>query len=263
MDVPKIGGTRGIFEIFVPGVFLFINLTLILFASVYPFFGKIGEINEIVKIIFSPLVLIVIFISFGYLLGVVLRLISPNKLDKLSGKLFFTTEEFPYIKHFGKMCEDVFPDDVLEFYNQYWRGHEKEYEGNSFINYCKLMTYSIDVKLSREVYSAESLTRYLSGIYHALKISLGLYLIPMLVWTINIIREQETKLSVVVVIILICIFLLYIYLIRKILQNFRKIRVKEAFTIFIASYKLKDELKLKKTRQSNNPQKETNTSEKK
>ena len=37
MEIPKIGGTRGIFEIFVPGSFLFINLVLIIGISIFPF----------------------------------------------------------------------------------------------------------------------------------------------------------------------------------------------------------------------------------
>ena len=117
------------------------------------------------------------------------------------------------------------------------------------------MTYALDEKLSREIYSAESLTRYLSGIYHVLTISSVLYLVPLSVWIINLIWREELSLSLVVVIILSFILFMYIYLIRKILQNFRKIRVKEAFTIFIAAYKLQNELKLKKSPNSDSSEK--------
>jgi hypothetical protein len=81
MNIPTIGGPRGIFEIFVPGVFLFLNFGL--FSYLLPFVDQ--KTRDMVSEITNNSVLeLVIAICFGYLIGILLRLLKTDQIDKLS-----------------------------------------------------------------------------------------------------------------------------------------------------------------------------------
>lgn len=86
MKIPTIGQSRGIFEIFVPGAFLLLNIVgaLCLFLNV-----KIADIlcpkgGTNVNIIGLSLV---VLICFGYLIGMILRLLMTDIPDNLSAWL--------------------------------------------------------------------------------------------------------------------------------------------------------------------------------
>ncbi len=80
-DWPAIGGARGIFEIFVPGVFLLFNL----FGPIhlFPWMGP-GVVSGLHSIASNTRVAILMVICFGYLCGVILRLERADMADHLS-----------------------------------------------------------------------------------------------------------------------------------------------------------------------------------
>ena len=106
MNIPTIGGSRGIFEIFVPGTFLLLNLSVIVYM--FPFTDE--ETRRLIAAGASnPASALIIAISFGYLMGVLLRLFRTDLPDNLSAawlRIFtrrgnpketklWATEEFP------------------------------------------------------------------------------------------------------------------------------------------------------------------------
>jgi hypothetical protein len=82
MIIPTIGGARGIFEILVPGMFLLVNLGVVVYLL--PFID-VETRDLIAACVSEPVVAVVIGVVFGYLIGVVLRLFPPGGPDKLSG----------------------------------------------------------------------------------------------------------------------------------------------------------------------------------
>jgi hypothetical protein len=260
MNIPAIGGTKGIFEIFIPGVFLLLNLAV--FAYLLPFSNN-EERNLIIEFISNPVLGLIVIISFGYLVGVILRLLKTEPVDELSarfiqlfnsnaqndGKLIFkflpfntirnvfnskaqndgkfklwAYEEFPYIKSIGEICKSYLPPDAQEFYEKTW-GSSKG--GKQFINFYKTIISSIDEKAASEIYSAESLSRYISGIFYSLVFASCLLFISFI---LNYFIFGK---------ILIIIFLMligYFFGILTILWNLRFMRIKEVEIIFAATF---------------------------
>lgn len=122
MNIPTIGGARGIFEIFIPGTFLLLNLSVV--AYLFPFIDDetkalitAGASNEVA--------VLVVAVSFGYLIGLLLRLFRPALPDRLSGVWLRTLnhrarqnnsefavlarEDFPYFDWIGEVCERFLP----------------------------------------------------------------------------------------------------------------------------------------------------------
>ncbi len=159
MDVPAIGKTRGIFEIFVPGVFLLINVTGVLYllsqtVKSLEFIGKC-----IRYIIGQPGLILIILICFGYLIGMILRLLMTDLPDQLSARYhrFFnrkkskkndgsynswSIEEFPYIEYIGELilrdlCDTSSP--IYEFYKKVWESRKRKEGNKRFFNFCKTM----------------------------------------------------------------------------------------------------------------------------
>ena len=70
MDIPVIGKTKGIFEIFVPGVFILINIIVVLYLLSQSVNSFEFLDNILKKIALKPSLLIIILICFGYLIGI-------------------------------------------------------------------------------------------------------------------------------------------------------------------------------------------------
>jgi hypothetical protein len=183
-NIPTIGGARGIFEIFVPGVFLLLNLAAI--AYLFPFIDKDTK-NFILGCNSNPVLSLVIMVCFDYLIGVILRLFRTELADKLSARWnqkfnsyarqedgtlkLWAYEEFPYIGWIGEVCKLYLPLDALDFYNKTWAGRRREGQNRQFFNFCKTMINSVDERAANEIYSAEALSRYISGIFYSLVIA--------------------------------------------------------------------------------------------
>jgi len=250
MDIPAIGKTRGIFEIFVPGVFLLVNVAAVLYLfsqSIKSF----GIIDKWLRYIFGqPALVIILLICFGYLIGMILRLLMTDIPDELSAwyhRSFnrkkstksdgsyrsWSIEKFPYIDLIGELilrdlCDDSSP--IYEFYKREW-ARRKRKEGNKrFFNFCKTMLLREGNEMTVvELYTAESINRYISGMFYSLLLSFLLILI-------SIPFQSKSELIIISVIIL----LSYLIGLWNIVSRFRFIRIKEAQTLFDACYKNKE-----------------------
>ena len=97
-----------------------------------------------------------------------------------------------------------------------------------FFNFCKVLIISEDERGANEIYAAESLCRYISGIFYALVVSFFLqFLILITVILIN------HNINVVIIGLLVG----YCIAIFAILKNFRFMRLREVQTVFAAAYK--------------------------
>lgn len=243
MDIPKIGGARGIFEIFIPGTFFLINI--VLFVYFFPYTENATKVILDACMANAGLV-VVIIICFGYLIGILLRLFRTDLLDKISRILLkliyhrrfkkkvdfklWLTDEFPYIDWIGEVCKRYLSDDVLKFYKAVWSNTREKVHTKQFFNFCKTMITANDDKAANEVYAAESLTRYISGMFFALALSLILLCSTFVLhWVIY------SECMVLLAVVLLC----YLIALFEIVRRFRFIRIKEVETVFTASYNLR------------------------
>jgi hypothetical protein len=201
MNIPTIGGTRGIFEIFVPGTFVIINLGIFVYLS--PFIDK--NTKDLLATVSSNSVLgIIAVICFGYLFGVLLRLLSVDLPDNLSAVWLrwfnrnarkeqanyqlFSTEAFPYIGWIEEACKQCLPPEASDFYGETWAKRKPRgkpgVQNKQFINFLKVMIASNDERAANEIYAAEALTRYIAGMFYALTFSFILTLAVFMLHTI-------------------------------------------------------------------------------
>ena len=278
--IPSIGGARGIFEIFLPGIFLLLNFTAAAYLT-----PPIVEFALTVEIdgTFALFVSVVILISFGYLLGVMLRILRTERADLWSAGLlrilfritslfykilkwlinsrgiswilratfkkvngwinrrikkrgktppFHLVERFPYTSSIGEKCRASFPIEAQWFYEDIWFATGKK-GGKTLFKFCKVMLITEDETITHEIYAAESLSRYISGMLYALGISfLTLFSVGVYRYFLN------EKIDYF----LIPFIVGYLLGILVILLNFRYVRLKEADTMFAATFKNRDRL---------------------
>jgi hypothetical protein len=257
MNIPTIGGTRGIFEIFVPGVFLLLNISAVLFSL--PTLDDHTK-NLLASLASNSVLDVIVSICFGYLIGILLRLLKTDMLDKFSawwlrtfdrnarvknpqaGKPAYrlsATEGFPYIGWIGEVAAGYLPAEALSFYNKVWAKRKRDSNQNKqFFNFCKIVVSSNDEHVSDEIYAVEALTRYIAGMFYAL-------LLASLLIVVTIVIHVAIGDWVIGFFILLAAYLLALIII---VQRFRKIRIKEVEAVFAASYMnrdLFDEKKLK------------------
>ncbi|HEY9152257.1 MAG TPA: hypothetical protein VIN60_05175 [Anaerolineales bacterium] len=246
MNIPTIGGTRGIFEIFVPGVFLLLNIG----AAIY----SLPALDDHTKVLMDALALnsildLVIGVCFGYLVGVLLRLIKTDSLDKFSAWWLRTfdkkviekssngqrtyrlsaTEGFPYVGWIGQVAAGYLPPEALHFYKRVWAKRQRESNQNKqFFNFCKLVVSCNDENAAGEIYAAEALTRYIASMYYGLVFSSVLVVASILV-RYGALGQFAYGLT--------ALLAAYLLAILIIVQRFRKMRIREVEVVFAASYK--------------------------
>ena len=238
MNVPTIGGAKGIFEIFVPGMFLLLNLATV--AYLFPFIDDDTK-RLIGACASSPVLAIVVAVAFGYLIGVILRLFRPSVPDRLSAawiarfyphrkkdgsKLaLWTSEDFPYVGLMREVYSRLPPPGTSEFYDKTWGEvkHKRE-----FFNVSKVMVSCEDKEAGVEIYATEALSRYLSGMFYALVLSFLAILVTVI---LHYIAFGEAMAGLIG---MLCAYLLAIW---AILSRFRFVRVREMETVFAASFK--------------------------
>lgn len=242
MNIPSIGGARGIFEILVPGVFMLVNLVAVVYL--FPFTDAetkrliaTGTSNQVFNLLMA--------IIFGYLIGVILRMFRADVPDKLSAKWIrgfkraarlkdgtfklYATEEFPYIGWIGQKIRQGLPPNAVEFYERIWAPRKiKGQQNNQFFNFCKNMIIAADERCANEIYAAEALSRYIAEMFYALVSVFALMLITIIVHYIVFAQVLAAPVAVV---------LAYFAAIVGILANYRFIRIKEVETVFAATFK--------------------------
>jgi hypothetical protein len=238
--IPAVGGARGLFEIFVPGLFLLLNLV----GTVYflPFTDDVTK-RQISAFRDAPTLALLVGIPFGYLAGVVLRLFRTDMSDRASAAFLrlydrnakggerdnnrYAYEGFPYSRWFSYLTEHRLPQAAHDFYKSVWLGCPSK----QFLNFCKIVVSSSDPAAAAEIYSAESLSRYVSGMFYALAISFVL---------LSTLLTARLSAGVEVGIALPVLTAAYGAGLLAILANFRFIRIKEVETIFAACFKNRD-----------------------
>jgi len=239
MNIPTIGGARGIFEIFVPGVFLLLNLGVCVYLS--PFSDN--QINALIKAgATNTTIAVILAVCFGYLIGILLRLFRTDFPDRLSGlwhrmtgrrehpneSNVWKTEAFPYIRWLEESCRLYLSKDAQDFYEKNWKPRQVEGANKQFINFIKTIVSSSDEKAAAEIYAAEALTRYISGMFYALSFAFLLFVFTILS-RYFLLHELLGG--------LIILSAAYLLAILIILSRFRLIRIKEVEAIFAADYK--------------------------
>jgi hypothetical protein len=241
MNIPTIGGARGIFEFFVPGVFLLLNLG---FATyLFPYTDTETK-NGIAAAASSPALALIIGISFGYLIGVVLRLFQTDLPDRLSAAWLrsfdrrarqedrkfklWAIEEFPYFGWIEQTCKLYLPSAALDFYQKTWGQRKQGEQNKQFFTFIKTIINSDDERAADEMYAAESLCRYIAGMFYALCFACLSLLIPIV--ASYLVLGQ-------VLMGLIIILAVYLFMIAEILAHYRFLRIKEVEIVFAASYK--------------------------
>ena len=250
MNVPAIGKTRGIFEIFVPGVFLLLNVTAALYLLSQAT-KSLEFIGESIRYIFGkPGVMIIIIICFGYLIGMILRLFMTDIPDLLSAwyhRVFnskkaknsdgtyklWSIEKFPYIELTGDLILRDLCDSsasIYDFYKKVWLSRKRQDGNKRFFNFCKTMLMRKGNEITViELYYAESINRYISGMFYSLLISFILILVTIF---------SQAKFEFVII--LFFILLAYFLGLWNIVSRFRFIRIKETQILFDACYKNKE-----------------------
>jgi hypothetical protein len=243
MNVPTIGGAKGIFEIFVPGIFLLLNLGAVMYWL--PFTDDRTR-RLLVGAATNPTVAIVVSVCFGYLIGVLLRLLRTDLPDRLAGAWvrrferhvrtedgkfhLWAIEKFPYIGWMEEVCKQYLSPEATTFYNKTWANRKRSEQNKQFFNFVKVIVGSNDERSANEMYAAESLTRYMTGMFYAL--SMAFFLILGTVIIAYVFSGQ-------VLVGLIIVLCAYLFAIVEIVARFRFMRIKEVEIVFAASFKNK------------------------
>jgi hypothetical protein len=233
VNVPTIGGARGIFEVFVPGVFVLLNMGYV--AYFLPGTDQ-NTRNLIAATAANPASALVLIVSFGYLIGVLLRLLRTDLLDWLSGFVnwlvrrwnrredkLWATDDFPYIAWTRKSCSDYLPEDAAAFHRTVWAPRCTDGSNKQFFNFVKTVVACSDRKSAGEIYAAEAMSRYVACMFFALLLAFGL-----MAW-LSLSGERASALGMVLV--------SYGIALAVIVWQFRSIRIKEVEAVFAASYK--------------------------
>lgn len=243
MNIPTIGGTRGIFEFFVPGIFLLLNLGVA--AYFFPYTDNETR-NGITAVASNPALALIVAVSFGYLIGVVIRLFQTDLPDRLSAAWLrrfardarqkdrkfklWATEQFPYFGWIEQVCKLYLPSVALDFYKKTWGCRKPGEQNKQFFTFIKVMVGSNDERAADEMYAAEALSRYIAGMFYALFFACIFILITVIV---AYLVSGQVLMGLVIVLIT------YVFVIAAILAHYRFIRIKEVEIVFAASFKNK------------------------
>ena len=241
--IPAIGGPRGVFEIFAPGLFLLLNIVGGLYLL--PFTDDQTR-KQLGSIVTSPALALFVVVPFGYLAGVVLRIVRAEVPDRASKRFLrfydrnahrgkrvdsekdignlYAYDDFPYSHWLESVVRRRFPQDVNTFFASAWKGKSSK----QFLNFCKIVLSVSDPLAAAEIYAAESISRYISGMYYAL-VTAFLITAAVICSRIAVGARVGAALPVVAG--------AYVIGLVAILANFRFIRIKEVETVFAAAFK--------------------------
>ena len=256
MEIPKIANTKGIFEIFIPGTFLIVNMmgVFILFFHSY-IDTNLNDQSFLVKFLMNPVFCTIILICFGYLAGIVLRLLRPEMPERWSkfyhnkkyanNDITFFDSEFPYLEWFDYLFKNSnYPEEYKSTFERIWCSGIGISHKKHFFNFYKLLVCFHDKDVAEEIFSAEAVSRYNVGMFYALLISIVLLFITAVTFPLyEFFLYGFFDFHDLYIFIIGFLFFIYLFSFKTIVSNFRLIRIKEVETVIIAS--LKNEKKLK------------------
>jgi hypothetical protein len=240
MNVPTIGGARGIFEIFVPGVFLLLNMGY--FAYSLPSVDQNTK-NVIVSTAANPTSALIVVVSFGYLVGILLRLLRTDLLDRVSSGLnrllkpnwllrvlkskddrVWATDKFPYIAWVGRSCVAYLPPEAKAFHEKVWEPRAiPDRQNKQFFNFVKTVVVCNDPRAATEIYAAEAMSRYVACMFFALLFAFGLLLGLRLSGQVQLASDL--------------VLITYGIALAVIVKEFRSTRIKEVEAVFATSFR--------------------------
>jgi hypothetical protein len=168
-------GIINFFGIFIPGSYI-AGIVFLVFTSSLKL-AEVMAMTQFFNIISQNMVLSSVVLFFiSYLFGVLVRLLSPNAVDRLS-KFFlyyilqkrglWVTEIFPYKESILKRLSDFGMGKIHYFIENLSIDYGKK-KNTAFLNYCKYFIDANSPTLSRQIREAEALVRFLSGTTAAL-----------------------------------------------------------------------------------------------
>jgi hypothetical protein len=246
MNIPTIGGARGIFEVLLPGAFLQVNVIVLI--ALAPFFDKASMV-AVEKMCSNAIFLAVFFVAVGYFAGMIINIMRTGTVDYISSifvKYFlgfvvryvprgkvkyeevvcYSGLRFPYTKWIGHIVENYLPGESCSFFRSTWEGRDSK----EYFNYIKAILLLDGGSQMVEILTAENISRYLANIFYSLVLSLFMSVVVFL-YKVLLLEEYSFILTAVI--------MFYAFSIYEILKNFRIVRIKEAMVVFTASYKNK------------------------
>lgn len=247
MNIPALKGTRGVFDIFVPGLFL--QLNILIFIAFLPVMRTHIQ-GALVMMKDNQWILLATMSVLSYLLGVILRMFRAETADRLSAwyiqktdkpaKKFTNTnydetvayafENFPYLRWLEYVYTNRFTKDPKSFFEKIWKGRIKK----NFFNFAKTVISIHDERAAIEMIAAEELSRYTASMLYSLMVAVLFLLVDLI---INLFYRTSMPVW------LLLIMTAYLIMIREILRSYRYMRIKEVETVFAATYKNQDLLK--------------------
>jgi hypothetical protein len=264
VNIPAVGAAQGIFELFVPGAFLLLNALFVAYSALGP--ENQAQLREFSS---NGVLSFIVLICFGYLIGVIMRLFKTETPDRWSARLLrFTAkdslknqqvipgfgarwdpkttgdraafqlwviEDFPYVgwlgevHTFGAGLDEA--EAIQEFHRRVWAGPTRSrHQHKTFFNFCKTLINSADERAATEIYVAEALNRYLTGMFYSLLIALGLMAAGLAIQLVS--GPGGAGLAVFVL-----MFLVYAAMLLVIVRQYRVSRIKEVSIVFGATYR--------------------------
>ncbi|MCK4342682.1 MAG: hypothetical protein KAY37_13275 [Phycisphaerae bacterium] len=175
-------GIVGFFGVLVPGSYLASSICIAILAICSGSPETLGE-NTKVLLETGTVVVTSAFLLFAYLLGMLLRLIGPDRIDWLSAFWFrrilrkpvnrrnlWMFERFPYRHSLENALKRAGMSKVIEVMRKL--NAQYALPGNTpFFNYCKIFIEGNSPEISRQVQHAEATVRFLAGSVLALALS--------------------------------------------------------------------------------------------
>jgi hypothetical protein len=162
------------------------------------------------------------------------------------------SDKFPYIAWHNRFWRSQGFQEILDFFQQNHKNRmwpQSNASPKSFFNYCKLAIIDGGGALAEEVNTAEGITRFFAGTFTGLRLSIWLLLGSVsvqILLMVGLAFAQKAGSSVILgldwktqsiylVLSLVLVFAL-LWMCRRIIEQFRTIRQKEAETVFHAFY---------------------------
>lgn len=287
MEIPTLGRPGSIISIFIPGIFVLLNTCFGLYVLIsytsLPILENLSQINEqtpITAIINSSFIVSLFFVCFGYLIGVVLRLIRCSLADRISGiywtvrfklnkirkktiryltiarhkkkkkttnfgKLINNHEKFPYLEYIIRKYEKQ--NELFSFYNYFKVIQDQILQGDkrdkrSLFNSLKMIILYINKDLAIECFAAEALNRYIASILYGILFSIGF----LLLITLIVYFQPETPKPEGILYVLLMVIMLYLIPFFIIIKNYRSSRIREVEIVFSALLAIKEDPKFPK-----------------
>jgi hypothetical protein len=241
--------TQGLFEILLPGSFLFVNL--IVFVCVTGGAGSLDQLRGVAEK--WGLVEAIPILGVSYILGMILRMFRTEIPDLVSawclGHIPPRLKEPNYLKDrfFYKewMTERYMPSLKLpaatKFFKEEWAyryqdpGLGLRNPNTQFINFMKTMLLTIDKDISAQLSATEAVSRFVASSFWALLICAGLLTIDSCLLLAQG-RGDEARVSLV-------LLLVYVAVLYGVVRHFRYLRCKEVCMVFDASFAHRNDLR--------------------